>query len=123
MAIEFTTEAIEDSSCLLTFYWYDYAGDPVESANITTATMTLVDRDTEAVINSQSDTDVSSYFHATSGLFSMVLAADDNPIVGTPDVGYEYHVATFTLEATQDSLSIERKVEFHIKVRDEKYIA
>ena len=122
MAIEFTTEAIEDSSAYLTFTWYAYDGNPILAANITTATMSLIDRLTEATINSRTDVDVSAYFHATSGAFAFVLIAADNPIVGTPDVGHEWHVATFNLAATQGGLGITRKVEFHIKVRDEKYI-
>ena len=122
MAIELTTEAIEDSSSLLSFTWKDYDGTGIAATDITTATMTLINRDTAAVINSRSAVDVSSYFNE-SGEFSMTLAAADNPIVGTPDIGYEWHIATFVLAATVSTLTIERKVEFHIKVRDEKYVA
>ncbi len=71
-------------------------------ANLTTITLTFYDVATGDTINSRTDQDVKNAnnvtIHATSGLLTWAMQANDNPIVTAatcPVDGYEHHRALF----------------------------
>jgi len=108
MSTKISTTVNEGSSCRLSFTLTDF--DDVAVTVITTATMTLKDRDTGNTINERTDVDVSGDFDG-SGNFSRVLTAADNVIVNT-DAKEEVHIATF--EITSGDYSYKESVVFNV---------
>ena len=83
------------------------SGAPVTSAELTTLTLTLYDKNTGNILNGRDAVNVKNVaggtFHATTGAFEMLFNALDNAVVGAPPNTplIERHIALF--EATWDS--------------------
>lgn len=115
MPIVPTTSVNEGSSCLISFILKDYDETAISKSSITTATMTLFDKDTQAVINTQEDIDVKDGFSAEGGTFIWELVAASNPIVDAAQ-GTETHIALFEIASTVGTYSISTTEEVYIKV-------
>lgn len=75
----------------------DSAGVAIPLTSLTTATLTLYDRQTRAIINSRNAQDIlntnGTTIHATSGLLTCILDPSDNTCTGAK--AKEIHVALF----------------------------
>lgn len=86
MPIDTQTTVFEGSTCQITATLQDEAGDAIASNDLTTLTLTLYDKKTGAVINSVSDTNILNTGRGSvngSGVLTLTLTPDDNPIVGS----------------------------------------
>lgn len=99
----------------------DEAGVPLPLATLTTLRLWLTDEASGTTINSRSNQDVKNAndgtYHATSGLFTMVLSAADNPIVSATlrELQPEMHRAL--LEAVWTSGGIPRQKRWEVLIR------
>lgn len=121
--IKITQEVPQGNTCLLEFTLVDYDGEtPVSVDNITSATMTLLDKDSNEVINSREDVDVSGNVD-TSGRFSRLLTAADNVILNADEkVDKETHVALITIQASGAEQPITFKREFWVTVLNQREV-
>ena len=88
---------LEGSSSKITMYIVDAADVPIAASDLTTATMTLYDRDTLTVINNRQDVDILNTGPGTidsAGKVVISLVAADNAIIGVNRT--EDHVLTFS---------------------------
>lgn len=122
--IKFVQEVPQGNTCLIEFTLTDYDGvTPVSVAAVTAATLTLLDKDTDAIINERSAVDVRTKL-GTNGRFSMLLSADDNVIVNPDErVDEEVHVALITITAAGAEAPITFKREFWITVLNQREVA
>jgi hypothetical protein len=121
--IEVSGDVPQGNTCLLYFILYDYDGTtPVSVDNIITATMTLYDHSSGAVINSRTNVNVKGSFNQT-GIFSHLLTADDNQIQAQNEkLTYEKHVAVLTVAATGATDAITFKREFWITIINQQHV-
>lgn len=119
MPITFTTQVNEDSSCRVTFQLTDLDGTGVANTDITTAVMSLKDKNSSDTINSHATTSVTSSFDG-SGNFSYVFDGDDNPIIDT-SLNSEIHIATITIDATVSGTQLDLVESFWIEVKNLRF--
>lgn len=111
----------ENSTKVVTFTILDQAGDPVPSASLTAATLTLFDLQSGTggspaigVLNSRDGQDIKNAhnvtIHATSGLVTWTMQPADNIIV-TERRQVERHRAMFTFTWSGGSFDYEFEIE------------
>jgi hypothetical protein len=80
-------ETKEKTGAVYTATLKDADGTVIPLANISSMTLTLYDVNSDDIINSREDQDVLNdndvTIHATSGLLTWEMQADDNPIIST----------------------------------------
>lgn len=91
---------LEGVSGVYTATLKDQTGAAIPSAQISTLTLTLYNKEDGAAINSRNAQNVLNAngvtVHATSGLLTWIIDGLDNPIIGAVAFGeYEEHVALF----------------------------
>lgn len=95
MAVRFAQAVKERNVALLTATFRDETGAALPAASLASVTLTLYDRDTQAIINSRSNQSILNANGGTvdaNGLLTLTLATADNPILDdTKKV--EQHVA------------------------------
>ncbi len=121
--VKITQKVPQGNTCLLEFTLVDYDGEtPVSVDNVTSATMTLLDKDTNTIINSREDVDVIGDID-TNGRFSRLLSAADNIIINTDErVDQEVHVALITVTASGPEADIVFKREFWVTVLNQREV-
>lgn len=117
-------DVYQDNTAILYFELTDYDHTtPVSVDAITTATLTLRDHVSKAIINNREDVDVKPNFD-TEGHFEFLLDAADNPMV-TPGekLDHEYHYATIKLVAAGQTHAIILERDFRIKIINQEHVA
>lgn len=81
----------ESGSTRLTAVLKDEVGEPVPGSSLTSATLTLFDRATQGILNSQDEADVQASVDE-DGVLTLDLTPDDNAILAAGRA-LEWHVA------------------------------
>jgi hypothetical protein len=112
------THVNENSSCRLRFLLTGLDGVPVPSADITVATLDLIDKITNAAIGASARDVSSKFIDAADYNFSYVFDNLDNAIISTNDeLNYEVHVAKLKLEIDAGGgVTLYHEEEFYIRV-------
>lgn len=117
MPLKINSPVNQDSTCKLEFQLVDFDGVGIGASNITTATMSLYDRDSGAIINSRTNVNVKPFFDG-SGNFSFTLTNLDNVLVNENSRGPEVHLAIFTITCTVGAEAVVLKETIEILVNN-----
>ena len=106
----------ETSTARLTTTVEDFDGTAIGSANITTATWSLLLKSDGSTINSRSGVDMSGDISA-AGLLTLVLTTVDNALQSTADSMPETRILSLHVVATgADALAVTKNEEFEYDV-------
>lgn len=117
MPLKISTEVNQNSTCKLKFRLVDFDGVGIGASSITTATMSLYDRETKTVINNRTAVNVKPYFDG-SGNFLFTLTNLDNALVNDAVRGPEIHLAIITVVCTVGAETVTLVETIEIKVNN-----
>lgn len=110
----------EKSTSRMRFTLVDWAGNYIPQAALTSATMQIIERDTETVIRASLDvkTNIDAF-----GVFTFYLQPSDNAFVNPASRQWEHHVAIFTFVGTSGGEAVTYNESFEWAIQNIRKIS